>query len=168
MMDLHARQFTSSTLVKAAGCEQVTLRAWRNRNGLFPELGSGTGWHRFSFLDICIVRAVTLLTTSGIRVPDAVWFANTHLGIWFEDVLSEREDVSSIIGFYNGPVAGSDDHVFFVFLRPSDTIAEVVAKSASIITILDLEAITRHVLSVLEELSAGGDQSDGSNAPEAA
>ncbi|BGE85192.1 hypothetical protein Ms3S1_16280 [Methylosinus sp. 3S-1] len=44
----------------------MTFRAWRNRNGLFPETKDAGGWNLFSKSDIAVVRMVVVLTGLGV------------------------------------------------------------------------------------------------------
>ena len=73
-MSLPKRHFTS-TVVTVAGCNAVTFRAWRNRNGLFPETRDATGWNAFSDADIAVVRIAVVLTDLGFDASSAVWAA---------------------------------------------------------------------------------------------
>jgi hypothetical protein len=60
-------------LIDAAGCPSDTFRAWRNRNGLFPETQNlSNKWNRFSFVDVMIAAIVTDLTKRGFSAQLAV------------------------------------------------------------------------------------------------
>lgn len=65
--------FFTSTLVHAAGCGSETFRAWRNRNGLFPETqGKRPRWNKFSIIDVMVASIVTELTKRGVMAQTAV------------------------------------------------------------------------------------------------
>jgi hypothetical protein len=64
--------FLASTLVSTVGCSSVTFRAWRNRNGLFPETQGSGGWNRFSIVDVLVAALVSELTSGGIAAQTAV------------------------------------------------------------------------------------------------
>lgn len=66
------KRYATSTVVAVAGCSPVTFRAWRNRNGLFPETRGGEGWNYFSRADIAAVRVVVILTGMGLAAQVAV------------------------------------------------------------------------------------------------
>jgi hypothetical protein len=64
--------YFTSTLIAAAGCEADTFRAWRNRNGLFPETAGGGKWNKFSVVDILVTALVKDFTTRGMAAQWAV------------------------------------------------------------------------------------------------
>ncbi len=64
--------YFTSTLITAAGCESDTFRAWRNRNGLFPETAGSGKWNKFSVVDILVAGLVTDLTARGMSAQTAV------------------------------------------------------------------------------------------------
>lgn len=66
------KRHLTSTVVAVAGCSPVTFRAWRNRNGLFPETQGTDGWNVFSEGEIAAVRMVVVLTGLGIGAQVAV------------------------------------------------------------------------------------------------
>lgn len=63
--------FTSS-LIAGAGCSADTFRAWRNRNGLFPETLDSGKWNKFSLIDVLTASLVSSLTHAGISAQRAV------------------------------------------------------------------------------------------------
>jgi hypothetical protein len=69
---LNNKIFFTSTLIHAAGCGSETFRAWRNRNGLFPETKGKTGWNKFSIIDMMVTSIVTELTKRGVMAQTAV------------------------------------------------------------------------------------------------
>ena len=58
--------FFASTLLHTIGCSSATFRAWRNRNGLFPETKDTGGWNKFSIIDVLLTAIVFELTNAGI------------------------------------------------------------------------------------------------------
>lgn len=67
---------TASEVCAAAGCPLSTLRAWRNRNGLFFDLPSSDGWNRFDLAQAVAVRIVVLLTRRGSTAQQAIDLVN--------------------------------------------------------------------------------------------
>jgi hypothetical protein len=64
--------YFTSTLIAGAGCGSDTFRAWRNRNGLFPETSGGGKWNKFSVIDILVAGLVSDLTRTGLSAQLAV------------------------------------------------------------------------------------------------
>lgn len=64
--------YFTATLMAAAGCEADTFRAWRNRNGLFPETAGGGKWNKFSVVDVLVTALVTHFTRRGMVAQWAV------------------------------------------------------------------------------------------------
>lgn len=64
--------FFVSTLLHTIGCSSATFRAWRNRNGLFPETKASGGWNKFSVIDVLLTAIVFELTNAGIGAQLAV------------------------------------------------------------------------------------------------
>jgi DNA-binding transcriptional MerR regulator len=67
---------TASEVCAVAGCSASTLRAWRNRNGLFPHHHSSGGWTRFDLADVIGVRLVTLLADRGFAAQPVINLVN--------------------------------------------------------------------------------------------
>ncbi|GJD36779.1 hypothetical protein [Methylobacterium aerolatum] len=169
-MDPLEKTFTTSTLTEIAGCTADTFRTWRNRNGLFPETAGKSGWKRFSLLDICLVRAVVLMTEQGILANHAVWLANTQL---FADFAARLQGVAwaRFVVVIRNPkpytgrvqvkhadgreelIDGKDlpaQEILFRRLRPDASLMEAMAESSGIATIINIEEITSQVLSYFE------------------
>ena len=69
---------TASEVCEAAGCPASTLRAWRNRNGLFAERhASGEGWTRFDMAEAIGVRLVVILAQRGFAAQPAINLVNS-------------------------------------------------------------------------------------------
>lgn len=176
-MDSFDKTYATSTLVAAAGCEAVTFRAWRNRNGLFPETKGGTKWNRFSVLDICVARTVTMLTAHGISAADAVWYSQEHCKPALSSWLSGPEsafNIPPIIGIYMGMPQNFDPNAKVLaidkdgnrrlLLRSeepasritmaspyeNETVEAFLNRTSGISTIIDLRMIIRHVAKQLE------------------
>lgn len=64
--------YFTATLMAAAGCEADTFRAWRNRNGLFPETAGGGKWNKFSVVDVLVTALVSEFTRRGMTAQWAV------------------------------------------------------------------------------------------------
>lgn len=75
------REYKASALCYVAGCEQATLRAWRRRNGLFPETMRNRTWNRFSLADMSAAKLVVDLTNAGVAAQRAVDIAMQLLPI---------------------------------------------------------------------------------------
>ena len=168
-MYLDDRTYTTSTLTAAAGCEPMTFRTWRNRNGLFLELAGDRKWKRFTLVEVCIVRAVVVMTAHGLGVSYAIKFAQTDLRFQFEQLLTGERD-TSLIGFFVGGTLSDDLVVFtdedgtaktamqserpeppcsFIFLEDAASLAATMSNTKGILTIIDLKALTKHVLAAL-------------------
>lgn len=68
--------YNAAVIVAIAGVPAATFRAWRNRNGLFPEKKEASGWNRFFVSDIYSVKAMSELMKHGYTVTAAVNAAN--------------------------------------------------------------------------------------------
>ncbi|PPQ39427.1 hypothetical protein SAMN06265338_103278 [Rhodoblastus acidophilus] len=120
------KTLTSAEICAAASCPASTLRAWRNRNGLFPHHADKEGWSRFDLADAIGARIVVLLTQRGLAAQSAVDLVNEMrhtlelaaegyapwIGIGrksFSDVLEFRElnatgSVMDNLGWFDDPV----------------------------------------------------------------
>jgi len=175
-MNVTDRKFLTSTLVAVAGCKAVTFRAWRNRNGLFPETKESGGWNHFSIVDMCVARSVVVMTEHGLPVDDAVWQA----GKWFRAyflVLLRGEKITHLHGFLRGPTVETGEPVAhvdeitgevspelpkhwaartsasFIGIGDEQSVSEIVGRTQSgVITIIDLRSIIEHVVGELREL----------------
>jgi len=68
---------TASEVCEAAGCPASTLRAWRNRNGLFAgQHAIGEGWTRFDLAEAIGVRLVVILSQRGFAAQPAINLVN--------------------------------------------------------------------------------------------
>lgn len=67
---------TASEVCAATGCAAPTLRAWRNRNGLFPRHAEAGGWTRYDLADAIGVALVMALTARGTEAQAAVNLVN--------------------------------------------------------------------------------------------
>lgn len=91
-MDFGVKSLTTATLCAVAGCSAATFRAWRNRNGLFPETrapgSNARPWNRFSVLDVCVARTVSNLVQAGFSADNSVEVANSSSEIFLEALTS--------------------------------------------------------------------------------
>jgi hypothetical protein len=173
-MNLEDRLFTSSALTAAAGCEPMTFRTWRNRNGLFSELAGDRKWKRFTIVEVCIVRAVAVMAAHGLAASYAIRFAQDDLRFQFEQLLTGERD-TSLVGFFVGGTSTEDLVVFtdadseakvakqserpeppcsFVFLEDVASLAETMSRTKGILTIIDLKELAKHVLAALGPMEA--------------
>ena len=86
--------YFTSTLIAGAGCGSDTFRAWRNRNGLFPDTSGGGKWNKFSVIDILVACLVNDLTRAGVSAQlavDAAMIAEPLLEKLFDVPLSKKE-----------------------------------------------------------------------------
>lgn len=128
-----------------AGVLPVTLRAWRNKNGLLasPER---KGWNRFSVADLCVVRLVAKMTQSGFSAENAVEIAEL-LAVEFWMLLDDS--VSSKYAFVtNERIVFAND-----LMRISEFVHDGPREEVCIF--VDFGAIVAHVRKGLEELSSG-------------
>jgi prepilin-type processing-associated H-X9-DG protein len=146
-MDIHEKQFTSDVVAKAAGCVEGTLRQWRNRHGFLSEtFTGGMEVKYFSVLDVCVVRAVTVLARY-MPARHAIWFADGHVRLQLDRLLQGKPKTSSRIGFFlresgGEPTFSSD---------PGDTAEELLADTEGVIVLVDLNtAVIDRVFKVLK------------------
>jgi len=175
-MDWRERKHLTSTLVAVAGCKAVTFRAWRNRNGLFPETQEASGWNRFSVIDICVARAVVVMTEHGFPADEAVKEADKWYRLYFSDLLS-GSDVFRWQGYVKGGLAENDEPTTYVDTetgvvsteRPAhwtgkvassfmsigsdQTVADLMSRTKGLITVIDLRSIVAHVVAELVALA---------------
>jgi hypothetical protein len=148
------RQYPASALCTAAGCSAVTLRAWRNRNGLFPECQRTTGWNYFSRADIAAARVVVVLTERDLSAQMAVDVAMRARPMFERMFSGDYEDVSKVETIIVIKPAGRDGKKMAVeFLHRDVTLIEVfgdLENEASIV--IEAVAIASHVSSELNAL----------------
>ncbi|KPH80677.1 hypothetical protein AE618_13140 [Bosea vaviloviae] len=132
------------------------------------------GWSYFSIIDMCVLRAVVVMTEHGLAVDDAVWHADKWLRLNFAALLEDR-DTSYLHGFMRGSSASSGPTAFvdeisgqvsstapdhwprdasasFISIGPEENVGAVLAWARGAITIFDLRAVTGHVLTELAAL----------------
>jgi DNA-binding transcriptional MerR regulator len=71
-------QISVAEICEITGVKPSTLRAWRNRNGLFPHLALSEGWTRYTFGDAVAVKFISRLTASrfGMDTQAVINLAN--------------------------------------------------------------------------------------------
>lgn len=128
-----------------AGVLPVTLRAWRNKNGLLasPER---KGWNRFSVADLCVVRLVAKMTQSGFSAENAVEIAGL-LAVQFWALLEGR-NLSPFAFVTNERIVFAEDT-----MRISEFVHDGPREEVCIF--VDFNAIIAHVRKGLEDLSSG-------------
>jgi prepilin-type processing-associated H-X9-DG protein len=135
-MDIHEKQFTSDVVAKAAGCVEGTLRQWRNRHSFLSEtLTGGMEVKYFSVLDICVVRAVTMLARY-MPARHAIWFADGHVRLQLDRLLQGKPKTLSKIGFYL-PEGGGEPKFSS---NPGDTTDELLDDTEGVVVVVDLNA----------------------------
>lgn len=144
---VHEKRFTSDVVANAAGCPEATIRQWRKRYALLGDsVTGGKETKYYSALDICIVRAVAVLTRY-MPAQSAIWFVENRLRSQIERLLQGKRKTSPKFGFYV-PESGaepwfSDD--------PGDTAEELLANTEGVMVLVDLNtAVVNRVLKVLK------------------
>jgi hypothetical protein len=167
-MDPGEKRFTTSTLVAAADCEIGTFHKWRSRNHLFPETLDSAGWNKFSFVDICVVRIIAVLTAVHRLSADRSVYVAQQCAADISRLFSSEPGLSDrLLCLY--PREGDSDPVVFT-VRNDMSVAEAmriggsVAYSAidwheplpGLLTIIDLHWILIHVAQRLNMLELEG------------
>ena len=67
--------FTASEVCEFANVQASTLRAWRNRNGLFPQAAS-LGWTRYTLDEVVALMILSDLTKKGFETQSSVNLVN--------------------------------------------------------------------------------------------
>ncbi|TXN26162.1 hypothetical protein FV232_26280 [Methylobacterium sp. WL30] len=137
-----AKQYTTSVLTRAAGCSPVTFRAWRNRNGLFPETKDDQKWNRFSIIDICIVRAIVVITEFGVGAKEAIWSAEEFLRSAIKVAYIPGPGMSAILGISR--TKATEEVGFYPYLDVVD-IRNILDESGGLLLLIDLQSIIAHV-----------------------
>jgi hypothetical protein len=93
--------FFTSTLLRTLPCAPATFRAWRNRNGLFPETQNSEGWNKFSIIDVLVTSIVYELTRAGIgaqlAVDAAMRAAPEIIRLYGTPVSDKESDLGTVI-----------------------------------------------------------------------
>ncbi|ESX91793.1 hypothetical protein [Mesorhizobium sp. LNJC403B00] len=165
------RIFPAAKVCVVAGCKDVTFRAWRRRNGLFPELWGGRTVNHFSILDICMVRLVVVLTRHGLGADDAVAFVQGKdllfgLKLYLSGMLDDSRG-EEIVGFSFSEETTADTKVMLMegegtIVAAGDvppprityfhegagqaTLSEAMKNNRGVATFLSVRAIVDHVL----------------------
>lgn len=66
------KRYPQTELLKIARVSAVTFNTWRYRNGLFPHTRADRKWNSYSTAEVCIARAVVILTKNGLPAQEAV------------------------------------------------------------------------------------------------
>ncbi|TYL86343.1 hypothetical protein [Bradyrhizobium cytisi] len=142
--DFEKKLFDMDTAAKAAGCPFPTLASWRLRGGLFKDTVTGTKHSKFfSVTEICVTRAVKVLTSAGVSTKDAIEaldYAPVHLQFF---ALLQGAAVSNLFGYHR------DDKKGF-FFDPKDHFGEILSKAGGVIIVIDLAAVVDHVRTALQ------------------
>ena len=138
--------FTTSSLVEAAGCSPITFRAWRNRNGLFPETAGKQGWNRFSVIDACVVRTIVVMTRHGLPASAAIAFCEKYLRASLFNAW-EWPDGNTFCTF---EVGGSEEEVLFSTPQVGASLEDLMKPSDGVVTVISLRSVVEHVQSALQ------------------
>jgi hypothetical protein len=123
--------------------KQVTLLAWRTRHGFLggTEPGrTGKAGYRYSFLDICVIRVVSIMSEAGIG-PKHACSAEWHLRAQIA-ALVERGSASPIFVASRG--ASESD---FYYLGVDEPISCI---KADVAIVVNLARVIAHVLAKLD------------------
>ncbi|MCK1567479.1 MerR family transcriptional regulator [Bradyrhizobium sp. 173] len=150
-IDTNEEVFTSDKVAAAAGCSEATLRQWRNRYAFLENtVTGGMEVKRFSLSDICVVRAIKVLTDYGLSARDAIYLANHRMGLrkLFAALLSKSHRVQTLLSIR----PGKSEHEAFEFsLFGPEHFAEAMAHSGGIMTVFDLNVVVQHVFNHFEQ-----------------
>ncbi len=170
-------EFTTSDLVAATEVKAVTFQSYCARHGLFAYKKALRGWKKFSFVDLCVVRLIHVVSQHGIDPKTVIPAVDgqkivKHYFIRkaFEAAL-KGEDFSKVFAFFldtslsltdqHNVVEGEDGPVFIPVAEKlrtslwngSEDLANLMAWSNGVLTIIDL---TKIVDDVIRNLNAAG------------
>lgn len=94
------RPFTASDICAHAGVTPVTLRAWRNRNGLLRGRGGTGKWNRYSFRDLITVYIVAMMTRRHFEAQAAIDLVE---GPMHEEIRKAANGVGRKVGIAYAP-----------------------------------------------------------------
>lgn len=147
------KRFKSAVVTAAAGCTEAALRQWRNRHEFLGGTVSGDMKEKkFSLLDVCVTRAVALMTAQGINAPGAIWIAQHPFGAGRALralLLDDVENPPTLLAVMPGDRAKNEEFSFSP-MRP-DQFAAMLADSGGVMTVFDLNAINQHVLKFFDQ-----------------
>jgi hypothetical protein len=152
-IDIFEKRFTSDEVAAAAGCREGTLRQWRSRHGLLSETSTGgMEVKHFSLVDVCVVRAVQVLTTSGISTSDAIAAAvDEDMRYQITILLSEREPFSPpLFGFH----LNQEEPPSCILFHPKQ-MADAMAVTKGVLIVFDATMIIDHVRKALKIPASG-------------
>ncbi|RUV27678.1 MULTISPECIES: MerR family transcriptional regulator [unclassified Mesorhizobium] len=168
--------FSAPQVCEAAGCKQVTLRAWRRRNGLFPEtLTDRRQNHFFSLRDVCMVRAIVVLTHHGLAADDAIRFAqDPTFGLRIESYIDSFLKVGThtednVVGFFMGDASKPGDRIldwdsgqivdaadrppakltFLFFGAGAEPLISCLSNPTGAVTFVNMKTIVKHIVNAL-------------------
>lgn len=150
-IDTNEEVFTSDKVAAAAGCSEATLRQWRNRYGFLENtVTGGMEVKRFSLSDICVVRAIKVLTDYGLSARDAIYLANHPMGLrkLFAALLSKSHRVQTLLSIRSGK---RKNEMFEFNLFGPEHFHYEMERSGGIMTVFDLTVIAEHVFNHFEQ-----------------
>ncbi|MGA2637436.1 MerR family transcriptional regulator [Methylocella sp.] len=146
------KSLTASEVCAAADCPPSTLRAWRNRNGLFADDLTGEGWTRFDFAQAIGVRITVLLTQRGFAAQQAVDLVNG-----MRDTLTKAaRGYPPLLGIAR---KGDTETLEFRKLEDMGRVADNLRWFTDpVVIVLNLNAISLEVLFAIREQRALGER----------
>ncbi|UQR61766.1 MerR family transcriptional regulator [Bradyrhizobium sp. C-145] len=150
-IDTNEEVFTSDKVAAAAGCSEATLRQWRNRYEFLENtVTGGMEVKRFSLSDICVVRAIKVLTDYGLSARDAISLANHPMGLrrLFAAFLSKSHRVQTLLSIRSSK---SKNKTFEFSLFGPEHFYYEMERSGGVMTVLDLTVIAEHVFNHFEQ-----------------
>lgn len=139
---------TASEVIAAAGCPASSLRAWQNRNGLFPHLAKDGGWRRYALSDVIGVRLVVLLTERGFVAQEVVNLVNAMR----PNLEKAAQGYSPLIGIGRRE---DDESLEFRELQGSGTVLDNLGWFVDpVVVAIDLQKITNEVFFAVREMRA--------------
>lgn len=134
--DVSRPLLTTYTLNFVAGIFNAsTVSAWRSRHGLFG--GITESWaNLYSIVDVCVLRAIVVLTSRGIRPQIAIPFAEDWMRPCFERLLTNKAPHPSFA------VCGEDEDFW---LSGCDDLRKTIENAGECAIVVDLIAIVDHV-----------------------
>jgi DNA-binding transcriptional MerR regulator len=142
---------TASEVCAAAKCPPSSLRAWQNRNGLFPHLAKDGGWRRYTLSDAIGIRLVVLLTERGFAAQEVVNLVNAMR----PNLEMAAQGYAPFVGIGRSEDSGSLE---FRELKWTGKVLDDLGwfKDPVVISV-DLGRITNEVVFLIGEMRDGGD-----------
>lgn len=138
------RNLTAADICAAAGCKPSTLRAWRNRNGLFPQV-VGDGWTRYDLAEAIGARIVQLLSERGFAAQPSVNLVNQMREI----LINAARGYAPFIGI--GRALSGEHLEFKVFSSTGLVLDSIGWFTDPVVTVLDLNSFSIGAVSAIRD-----------------